>query len=423
MRIEMLSRVMPGVVHQDVDLAHRRLGLLGQAVDVGGIVHPGGDHVGALAELALSCSSASARVPDSVTVAPCLCSARAIAPPMPPEAPGDQRGLAGKIEHAASLGGLEERFDVGRRVERQPVISRSMRFTRPDSTLPVPHSTSMSTPWAFMYCTLSRQRTMAVTCSTSRCLMSAGLVISDASTLATSGHPRRRQRHLLQRLLHGVGGGLHQRAMEGRAHRQHHAALGAARLGRLDRPLDRRLVAAHHDLAAAIVVGDGHDLALRRLLAGLLCRSSSMPSSAAIAPSPTGTAFCIDWPRSFRAGARRRAAASRRGQGRIFAERMAGDMRGQRRQRLAAVLLQDPHDGHADRHQGRLGVLGQDQLGFGPFAHQFRQVLLQRLVDLLEDVAGGREGAGQVAPMPTAWDPVPERRKRDSWAGFSLFLA
>jgi hypothetical protein len=77
---------------------------------------------------------------------------------------------------------------------------------------------------------------------------------------------------------------------------------------------------------------------------------------------------------------------------------MAGDVAGQAGERLAAVLLQDTHHGNADRHQRRLGVLGQDQVGFGPFAHQFRQILLQRLVDLVKDVPGGGEGPGQVDP-------------------------
>ena len=187
--------------------------------------------------------------------------------------------------------------------------------------------------------------------------------------------------------------------MERRAHRQQHAALGAARLGRLDAALDGGLVAAHHDLAAAIVVGHRDDLALRRFLAGLL-RSLELDAEQgrhrALADRHRllhRLAAQLQKPRGIcelqGAGRRER---------RVLAERMAGDVARQAGQRLAAVLLQDAHDGDADRHQRRLGVLGQDQLGFGPFPHQFRQILLQRLVDLVEDVPGGGKGPGQVGP-------------------------
>ena len=185
--------------------------------------------------------------------------------------------------------------------------------------------------------------------------------------------------------------------MEGRAHRQQHAALGALGLGHLDGALDGCLVAAHHDLPAAIVVGDGDDLAERRLLAGLLGRLELdaeqgrhradadrhrlLHRLAAQLQKPRGVCELQG------AGG---------GQGRIFPQRMAGDVGRQAGQRLAAILLQDARDRDADRHQRRLGVLGQDEVRFRPFPHQFREVLLQRLVDLLEDVACRGEGLGKV---------------------------
>ena len=52
-----------------------------------------------------------------------------------------------------------------------------------------------------------------------------------------------------------IGGRLHQRAMEGRRHRQQQRALGALELGELHRPLDRGLRPGDHDLSAAVVVG------------------------------------------------------------------------------------------------------------------------------------------------------------------------
>src|SRR5450756_1768598 len=55
---------------------------------------------------------------------------------------------------------------------------------------------------------------------------------------------------------------LMQPAMERRRYRQHHGALGAFGLGNAERPLDRSLVAGHHDLTAAIVIGGLADLSL-----------------------------------------------------------------------------------------------------------------------------------------------------------------
>ena len=69
------------------------------------------------------------------------------------------------------------------------------------------------------------------------------------------------------------------------------------------------------------------------------------------------------------------------------------------------------HHRQADRHQRRLGVLGQGQVVIRPLAHQPGEVLAQRVVDLLEHVARGREGVGQVArPCRPPGCPAPERR-------------
>ena len=115
-----------------------------------------------------------------------------------------------------------------------------------------------------MAATHSRQRTVPVTCATSALTISAGSWIGFASTLATTGTTGALTVTLLKRLGHDVGGRLHQRAMEGRGHRQQHGAPRALGLGDLDRAFDRGLVAGHHHLAAAIVVGRLADLPLRR---------------------------------------------------------------------------------------------------------------------------------------------------------------
>ena len=70
---------------------------------------------------------------------------------------------------------------------------------------------------------------------------------------------------LCQRRGHRVGCRLHQRAVEGRGDGQHHGAPSAPFFRDLDGAFDRRLVARHHDLSAAIVVRGLANLPLRGL--------------------------------------------------------------------------------------------------------------------------------------------------------------
>ncbi len=231
-----------------------------------------------------------------------------------------------------------------------------------------------------------------------------------ASTLATTGTTGALDGHVRQRLRHHVGGRLHQRAMEGRGHRQQHGALGAFGLGDLDRALDRGLVARDHHLPAAVVVGGLADLALRRFAPRpRRAASNSSPSSAAMAPTPTGTAFCIAWPRmrSSRAVSAMREGAGR-GQRRIFAERMAGDELRVARKIEAGFRLQHAHGRERDRHQRRLGVLGERQRLGRPFADDGAELLAERGIDLVEHRPRRRRNASASAlPMPTAWLPWP----------------
>ena len=224
----------------------------------------------------------------------------------------------------------------------RPVRSLSMRLASPDSTLPEPHSTSISTPCDFMYCTLSRQRTRPVTCSTSRCLMAAGSVISAASTLATSGTRGVASDTVSSAAFIASAAGCISGQWKGALTGSSMPRLAPLGLGHLDGALDGFLVAAHHDLPAAIVVGDGDDLAERRLLAGLLGRleldaeqgrhradadrDRLLHRLAAQLQKPRGVCELQG------AGG---------GQGRVFAQRMAGDMGRQAGQRLAAILFQD----------------------------------------------------------------------------------
>ena len=128
----------------------------------------------------------------------------------------------------------------------------------PTRTLPAPNSTNSVDALRRPYrpCTPA-SAPCRVTCATSR---SADLVrdrvTGAASTLATSGTTGGRMSTPPSAARHGVGGRLHQGAMEGRRHRQQHRAPGALRLGDLHRPLDRGLGAGNDDLAAAIVIGD-----------------------------------------------------------------------------------------------------------------------------------------------------------------------
>ncbi len=61
----------------------------------------------------------------------------------------------------------------------------------------------------------------------------------------------------------------------------------------------------------------------------------------------------------------------------------------------AELAVEHAHRRHADRHQRRLGVLGQGQRLDRPLAHELEQSLAEGVVDLLEHLAGGGEGVGK----------------------------
>ena len=128
-----------------------------------------------------------------------------------------------------------------------------------------------------------------------------------------------------------------------------------------------------------------------------------------MAPAPTGTAFCMAWPRmrSSRAVSAMREGAGG-GQRRIFAERMAGDERRVAREIEAGLGLQHAQGRERHRHQRRLGVLGQRQRVGRALPHERGELLAERRVDLVEHGARRRGNASASAlPMPTAWLPWP----------------
>src|SRR6185437_11055115 len=170
------------------------------------------------------------------------------------------------------------------------VSSRSMRLVKPASTLPAPISTRLSTPSDFIASTLSRQRTRPVTCSTRRARMASGSLTGAAVTLAMSGTAGGAMATAASasRITAAAGaisaqwkGALTGSRIERRAPRS--AASATARSTAALSPLTTTWPAAL-SLAALHTWPCAAAAAISR------AASSSRPSSAAMAPAPTGTA-------------------------------------------------------------------------------------------------------------------------------------
>jgi len=86
----------------------------------------------------------------------------------------------------------------------------------------------------------------------------------------------------------------------------------------------------------------------------------------------------------------------------------------------AELDLQHPRRCGGYRHQGRLSVLGQGQLVFRAFAHQVEQLLVQRVVDLGEDLAGAGEGVRQCSAHANALAALSGEEKREGHAKRSV---
>ena len=177
------------------------------------------------------------------------------------------------------------------------VASGALRFMRPVSTLPAPISAKRSQPMATIAATHSRQRTVPVTCRTSRSMIAAGSLTRAAVTLATSG---------------GAGGAM---LMAARASAITSAA-GPIRLEwkgaetgssmprftprALDTSMARSTAVRWPEITdwpppLSLASSTASPWAASAQISA--ARSASAPSRAAMAPRSGGTASCIAWPR------------------------------------------------------------------------------------------------------------------------------
>ena len=191
---------------------------------------------------AASSSSASRRRPARTTWQPWACRPRAMAPPMPPEAPV----TSARRPERSNMVSRHPR-PAARPAPRRPPGSWTLtsaapgtpRLARPVSTLPAPSSITVvdaepghgrhALAPAHARGHLPHQQLA----DGRRVLHRLGGDVGDHR------HRReRRTRSAADRLRQPLGGGLHQRAMEGCGDLQHDAAPGAALLGQRHRALD-----------------------------------------------------------------------------------------------------------------------------------------------------------------------------------------
>ena len=246
-----------------------------------------------------------------------------------------------------------------------------MRLTRPVSTLPAPISTSRVTPArghggdAFAPAHRAGDLLDQPAADFGRVGDRRGQHIGDER------HGGRRDRDTGERLAIAVGGRLHQRAMEGRGHRQQHGALGALGLGDLERPLDRGLVpeittwpgalslAAWQTSPSRGLGGDGGGLGRSRGRAAPPWR-----------PCRPASPACIAWPRmrSSRAVSARPSAPAA-ASAEYSPSEWPATKAASRREVQPGLGLQHADGGKRDGHERRLGILGQRQIGLGPLPH------------------------------------------------------
>src|SRR4051812_12287267 len=214
-----------------------------------------------------SVSSASRRVPEIATFAPCACSARAIAPPMPPLAPVTSALLPvrSNIILLPSCPCHLEGGDILRSTDGH--TGRTFRYALDE---PGEHFAGSNLVEG-RYARLRHERYALAPAHGAGYLRNqavhdlGGIRGRPRQHIGDERHAGRLHRHLGQRFSHHLGSGLHQRGMKRGGDRQHHGAPHAFRLRDLDRALNRSLVTRHHNLPAAVVVRRLHDLALRRL--------------------------------------------------------------------------------------------------------------------------------------------------------------
>ena len=175
-----------------------------------------------------------------------------------------------------------------------PCASLWIFLTRPLSTVPGPTSTYVVTPSDARRRTTASHRTGADTCRTSASMAARA---SRFGSRVDVGHDRDRGSATRSARSSGASrssAGFISAQWNGALTGSGIARLAPERLRALDGALHRGRGAGDHDLSGAVDVGRAHDLALRRLLAGLRApsrrRARESPPSR---PAPTGTASCM----------------------------------------------------------------------------------------------------------------------------------
>jgi hypothetical protein len=214
-------------------------------------------------------------------------------------------------------------------------------------------------------------------------------------------------------------GGLHQRAVERRAHRQRNDAFCAERLRPVGRARDGVARAGNHHLAASVEVGGRDNVALGgvgtrvRDLFGIEAedgghragahRHRLLHVAAASAHERDGV------PEGEGAGGNVR---------RVFAQAVAGDEGGTNPLRCEQI-----RGGDARGENGRLSVLGQHQPIFGTVEAQAAQRLAERGVGLGKRVATDGEDIGERLPHPDRLRALSREEKRDHQVAGVLLTA
>ena len=151
--------------------------------------------------------------------------------------------------------------------------------------------------------------------------------------------------------------------------------------------------------------------------------SSSMPSRAAIAPSPTGTAFCIDWPRSFRS---RAASASCRAPAAVSAEYSPSEWPATWLARLASGL---PPSFSRTRMTAMLTAISagwafsvRTRSDSGPSRINFDRFCFSASSISWKTSRAVAKAPARSTPMPTAWDPCPGKTKARPMSRFPCVL-
>ena len=205
---------------------------------------------------------------------------------------------------------------------------------------------------------------------------------------------------------HLVGGGLHQRR-SGRAPRRAAGSPAWRPSPWPSRaPARPRRVARDHDLRRVVVVGDDADLALRGRLGhgpGDLEAGAEQRGHRALAHRHRRAASPG---RAASAGARWSASRRRRRRTARYIRRGCGRRRN-RPCRCDADAFEHPQRRHRIGHDRRLGVLGEGQLVLAALRPSAGTASAERLVHLLEHLAGDVLASASALPMPTAWLPWP----------------